>query len=189
MLFIVVVDEVTKEVRNGVPWELGYADDLVQKAESEHYVLERFVRWRKELELRGLKVNMEKTKMMVTGRSSTQKIKTGKWSRGCCGKGVESNSILCTECKSWCHKRCSGLKRLVGVQNFKCPVCKKDKMRKEKRYGTTLGGQIEEVQKFCYLGDVLDCEAGVEKTVRARVSAAWRDMASLLTDKRTPLRI
>ena len=92
------MDEVTKEVRNGVPWELGYADDLVLTAESEHDVLEKFVRWGKELELRELKVNMEKTKMMVTGRSSTQKIKVG-----------GSNSILCTECKDWCHKRCSGL--------------------------------------------------------------------------------
>ena len=25
--------------------------------------------------------------------------------------------------------------------------------------GETLGGQIEVVQEFCYLGDVLDCEA------------------------------
>ena len=90
MLFIVVMYEVTKEVRNGVPWELGYADDLVLRAESEHYVLERFVKWRKELELRGLKVNMETTKIMVTERSSTQKIKSGKWSWGC-GKGVGSN--------------------------------------------------------------------------------------------------
>ena len=69
-----VIDEVRKKVRNGVPWELGYADDLVQMTESEHEVLERFDRWRTEQELRGLKVNMEKTKMMVTGRSSTQKF-------------------------------------------------------------------------------------------------------------------
>ena len=47
-------------------------------------------------------------------------------------------------------------------------------MREEKRDGITLGGQIEEVQKFCYLGDVLDCEAGVEKAMRARLSAAWK---------------
>ena len=33
--------------------------------------------------------------------------------------------ILCTKCKNWCHKRCSGLKRLVGLQNFQCPECKK----------------------------------------------------------------
>ena len=104
---------------------MGYADDLVLTAESEHDVLERFVRWRKELELRGLKVNMEKTKMMVTGRISTQKIKTGKCSCGCCGKGVGSNSILCTKFNNWCHKRCSGLKRVVGVPNFQCPECKK----------------------------------------------------------------
>ena len=47
LLFIVVMDEVTKKVRNGVPWELGYADDLVLTAESEHEVLEKFDRWRK----------------------------------------------------------------------------------------------------------------------------------------------
>ena len=145
LLFIVMMDEVTKKVRNGVPWEPRYADDLVLTAESEHEILEKYDRWRTELELRGLKVNMEKTKMMVTGRSSKQKIKTEKWACGCCGKEVGSNSILCTECKNWCHKRCSGLKRLTGVQNFQCPECKKDKVRGEKRDGITLGGQIEEV--------------------------------------------
>ena len=39
---------------------------------------------------------------------------------------------------------------------------------------------------------MLDCEAGVEREVRARVSAEWKewkDMAGLLTDKRIPLRI
>ena len=56
------MDEVTKKVRNGVPWVLGYADDLVLTAESEHEVLERFDRWRTALELKGLKVNTEKTK-------------------------------------------------------------------------------------------------------------------------------
>ena len=50
LLFIVVMDEVTKEVRNEVMWELVYAGDLVQTAKSEHDVLERFVRWRKKLE-------------------------------------------------------------------------------------------------------------------------------------------
>ena len=44
LLFIVVMDEVTKKVRNGVLWELGYADDLVLTAGSEHEVLERFDR-------------------------------------------------------------------------------------------------------------------------------------------------
>ena len=34
LLFIVVMDEVTKKVRKGVPWELGYAGDLMLTAES-----------------------------------------------------------------------------------------------------------------------------------------------------------
>ena len=57
LLFIVVMDEVTKKVRNGFPWVLGYADDLVLTAKSEHEVLEKFDRWRTELVLRGLKFN------------------------------------------------------------------------------------------------------------------------------------
>ena len=55
LLFIVVMDEVTKKVRNEVSWELGYADDLVLTADTEHEVLERFDRWRIELELKRMK--------------------------------------------------------------------------------------------------------------------------------------
>ncbi len=47
------------------------------------------------------------------------------------------------------------------------------------------GGVLEEVQHFCYLGDMLDCEAGVERAVRARMAAAWRiwcEMVSLLVN-------
>ena len=37
------------------------------------------------------------------------------------------------------------------------------------------GGVLEEVEQFCYLGDVLDCEAGVERAnLQARVVVAWR---------------
>ncbi len=35
------------------------------------------------------------------------------------------------------------------------------------------GGVLEKVQQFCYLGDVVDCEARVEKAVTARVADAW----------------
>ena len=48
------------------------------------------------------------------------------------------------------------------------------------------GGSIQEVQQFCYLGDTLDCEAGVERAVRSRVAAAWkswREVASLLVNR------
>ncbi len=47
------------------------------------------------------------------------------------------------------------------------------------------GGELEEVQQFCYLGDVLGCEAGVERAVRVRVAATWgrwREISSLLVN-------
>ena len=50
---------------------------------------------------------------------------------------------------------------------------------------------MEGVEQFCYLGDVLDCEAGVERAVRARVTAAWRrwrEIASLLVNCNIGLR-
>ena len=34
---------------------------------------------------------------------------SGKHPCGVCRRGVASNSILCVECLSWVHKRCSGI--------------------------------------------------------------------------------
>lgn len=44
----------------------------------------------------------------------------------------------------------------------------------EERGLMSVRGRIEEVHEFCYLGDVLDCEAGAERAVTARVAAAWK---------------
>ena len=56
----------------------------------------------------------------------------------------------------------------------------------------TTSGEIKEVQEFCYLGVVVDCKAGVERAVRARVAAAWnkwREMVILLKNRHIPLKI
>ena len=56
LLFIVVMEEATKECRVGDPWELLYADDLVLTAESREGVEALFGEWRGAFERRGLKV-------------------------------------------------------------------------------------------------------------------------------------
>ena len=58
---------------------------------------------------RGMRVNMNKTKVMISGE---QKItqKAVRWPCGVCGRGVGSNSIQCTSCKKWVHRKCSGIK-------------------------------------------------------------------------------
>ena len=55
------------------------------------------------------------------------------------------------------------------------------------------GSILEEVhvEQFSYFGDVLDSEAGVERPVRATVTAAWRrwqEIASLLVNHSIGLR-
>ncbi len=107
--------------------------------------------------------------------------------------------MLCMNCNKWCHQRCSGLRHLRGVQNFVCPRC----VGREEEEGVdggddakdaglvVNGGELEEIQQFCYLGEVLDCEAGVERGVKARVAAAWgrwREISSLLVNRNIELR-
>ena len=123
LLFITVMEKAIKEVSGDGPWELLYADDLVLTAESEDEVTSMFNRWKEGMEERGLKVNMDKTKLMATGKRSTHLVQSGRFPCGCCGKGVGVNSVLCTECNKWCHQRCSGLRNLRGVHNFVCPRC------------------------------------------------------------------
>jgi len=190
------MDEATKEVRNGTPRELAYADDLVLTAESKQGVMQLFDRWREGLEARGLKVNMDKTKLMITGKETRQNINVGRWPCGFCGKGVGVNSILCVKCNRWCHQKCSGLMRVSGVKHFQCPACtnlnKTNIKDDEEGVVITSNGMIREVSEFCYLGDVVDNVAGVEHTVRTRVAAAWkkwREVVSLLLNKNITLKI
>ena len=75
------------------------------------------------MELPRLKINIKKTKYMVSGKISVNKLNWGRWLCGCCGKGVGSYSILCNKCKKWCFKRCSGLKNVILNKNFICTKC------------------------------------------------------------------
>src|SRR2546425_1389079 len=52
--------------------------------------------------------------------------------------------------------------------------------------------ELEIVDKFCYLGDVIGKGGGAEEASRARVGCAWgkfRDLRRLLTVKRASLRV
>ena len=42
------------------------------------------------------------------------------------------------------------------------------------------GGMLEEVEQFCYLEDVLDCKAGVERAVRAQTWAVTSRLIDVL---------
>ena len=71
-----------------------------------------FVRWKETIEIRGHRINLDKTLLMESGASGAEPVQLGRYPCGVCGRGVGVNSILCTQCDRWCHKRCSGLRSL-----------------------------------------------------------------------------
>ena len=90
LLFVIVVEEVSKMVRRGGAWEMLYADNLVT-GESKQEVEQMFVWWEEAMERRGLKVNMGKTKLVVSGASDTKPVQMGRYPCSVCGRGVGIN--------------------------------------------------------------------------------------------------
>ena len=66
-------------VKHALPWELLYAVDLVVIAESKEGLIDKLSRWKEEVEGKGIKVNMNKTKVMISRESHNWVQSTGKW--------------------------------------------------------------------------------------------------------------
>ena len=93
--------------------ELLYADDLVLLAEIRRIDLKRKLqRWKVDSEALGIEGNhVWKTKVMKCGVGLQKVVDSRKYPCGVCGKGVDANSIKCTLCMKWVHKRCSDISR------------------------------------------------------------------------------
>ena len=62
LLFIIVLEALSREFRTGCPWELLYVDDLMISAESMEELLVKVQTWKTEMEKKGLRhVNMGKS--------------------------------------------------------------------------------------------------------------------------------
>ena len=94
LLFKVVMEEATKMCRKGDPWDLLYADDLVLTAESKEEVMEMFHRWRSAMERCGMKINVPKTKLLISGKESTTTLRTGRYPCAICSRGVGANNLV-----------------------------------------------------------------------------------------------
>jgi len=59
---------------------------------------------------RGMRVNMNKIKVMISGEQQKAMQKAVRWPCDICGRGIGNNSIQCTSCQKWVHRKCSGIK-------------------------------------------------------------------------------
>ena len=76
LVFESVVDVVIENVRNGLMSEMLYADDLVLTSETMEGLREKFWKWKEAFKTKGLKVNLRKTKMEVSGVEGDSKSKS-----------------------------------------------------------------------------------------------------------------
>ena len=168
LLFAIVMDAVCGEVMEGLLFEILYADDLVLIAESMDELRAKFDSWKGVIERKGMKVNMGKTKVLVSGEGGEKEVSKID-PCGVCDGRVKANSVICLGCKKWVHKKCSGIKgALTKVKGqFKCKRCVDGVARSD--VVEELGGGIERVESFVYLGDKLNAGGGSLSAVTARV--------------------
>ena len=190
LLFIMVMDVQTEDMRDGSLIELLYADDLVLCGESINDVMDKYKRCKNAMEGKGLRVNIDKTKGMQLSfgkKSSVSKVDPC----GVCGERVGCNSIQCTKCQRWVHRPCSDVPRQVSLLScrdiFVCRTCLRHNCSVMEKLEFKTGEDVlEEVEKFCYLGDMISCFGGASEAVSARIGSAWqkfRELSGLLVGK------
>ena len=192
LLFAMALDEITKDIREEIPKEYLYADDLVLLGDCWSEVEKRYYKWKRALQEKGLKINVNETKAFYTGNIMINQSKVDP----CAAfeKRVGKNSIRCEKCSKWVHKRCSGIKgSLARVDNFECKCCRGDVKSQRGEETIKLDWDNLEVEdKFCYLGDMLNSEVSVQNAVIARLRVGWgkfKDLLSALCKKGVSLRM
>ena len=107
LLFIIVLEALSRNYHTGCPWELLYTDDLMISAGfmSIEELLVKLKTWKSEIMKMGLQVIMGKTKIMISGLDLDIVKKFGKDTCGVCQKNVGSNAISCGGCLCWIHKK------------------------------------------------------------------------------------
>jgi len=128
---------------------------------------------------------MNKTKVMISGEQQKVTQKAVRWPCAVCGRGVGNNSIQCTSCKKWVHRKCTGIKGSMYkvIKSFICRGCM-NQVTGTVRTSVDTGGDanLELVDKICYLGDMLSADAAVETRIRIGWNK-FRQLVPLLTNK------
>jgi len=111
----------SREFRVALSWELLYTDDMVVIAEAEDNLIKRLNEWKDNVDNRGMRVSLNKTKIMISGERQKVMQKAVRWPCGVRGRGIDNTSIQCTSCQKWVHRKCIGIKgRMYKMINNIC---------------------------------------------------------------------
>ena len=167
LIFAIVIDVVSESVREGLMREMLYADDLVLVSNTMEGLRGKFCTWSEAFESKGLKVNLGKTKVMMSGielEVSGSKVDPC----GIFGKRVKANSLWCEKCGKCIQGRCTKMNRVTPrlARNFVCGKCQMSVGGMVERAERLCDG-VESVNEFLYLGDRVSAGGGCV-TARAR---------------------
>ena len=74
----------------------------------------KFLKWKEAFESKGLKVNLEKTKVMVCGGITKNGMSKSKVDPCVvCSLIINASSVLCLQCGELIHGRCARVKRVT----------------------------------------------------------------------------
>jgi len=126
---------------------------------------------------------------MISGEWQKVTQKAVRWPCGACSRGNGNNSIQCTSCQKWVHRKCSGIKGSMYkvMKTFICRGC----TNPVTSTGCTsvdagVNANLELVDKFCYLGDMLSADRDADASVKTKIQIGWnkfRQLVSLFTNK------
>ena len=108
LLFIIVLEALSHEFQAGVPWEDVYADDLVIISDSLEECVERLMIWKDEAMEKGLKVNVEKTKVVICGTGLDLLQSSGEYQCPVCHTEEGNNSNYFNGCNFGCIRNAAG---------------------------------------------------------------------------------
>ena len=114
---------------------------------------------------------------------------------GVCRTGVGANSILCSQCSFWIHKKCSGvIGRLSDNPEYIRPRCQGTARPIDGRPISEVfvdKVKMDVIPSFCSLVDMLSAGGGCDLAVTTRCSVAWgkfRKLLPILTSKHVSLK-
>jgi len=98
--------------------------------------------------------------------------KAVRWPCGVCSRGVGNNSIQCTSCQKWVHKKCRGINGSMYkvMKSFICRGCVNPVTSTgSTRLDIGVNANVELVDKFCYLGDMLSVDGDADAALETRI--------------------
>jgi len=111
--------------------------------------------------------------------------KAVRWPCGVRGRGIDNNSMQCTSCQNWVHGKCSCIKgSMYKVMNTF--VCRGRVIPVTGSVDIGVNANLELLDKFCYLGDMLSVGGDADAAVENRIRIGWnkfRQLIPLLTNK------